>query len=270
VDERLGIPENHAMKLLISTFFTLLLLGFAGGAYGQTVETINYVDGSVYVGEFKYNLRNGQGTFTDANGSVYVGEFKDDQRNGQGTYTNKDKVRNGIWLNGAIIVTNNIPPVREAPSLVSSASNPSLQKKLQEQCLSFGFREGTDDMANCILQLYLKKDSGSQIADTQKIIEVQREANERQARQLAEQQRQQQEYQRAQVRMQQANLAEQKRQREAEDRKNAARALYKLGMDMANPGRGKKTSTCTRFGDFDNQIMTFEGSECPFGYLPAP
>jgi TPR repeat protein len=33
--ERLGIPENKAMKLLISTFFTLLLIGFAGGSYGQ-------------------------------------------------------------------------------------------------------------------------------------------------------------------------------------------------------------------------------------------
>jgi len=38
------------MKLLISTFFTLVLLGFAGGSYGQ---------------------------ITDANGYVYVDEFKD-------------------------------------------------------------------------------------------------------------------------------------------------------------------------------------------------
>jgi hypothetical protein len=36
LDERLGIFENKAMKLLISTFFTLLLLGFAGGSYGQS------------------------------------------------------------------------------------------------------------------------------------------------------------------------------------------------------------------------------------------
>jgi hypothetical protein len=35
VDESLGNPENKAMKLLISTFFTLLLIGFAGGSYGQ-------------------------------------------------------------------------------------------------------------------------------------------------------------------------------------------------------------------------------------------
>jgi TPR repeat protein len=36
LDERLGIPENKAMKLLISTFVSLLLIGFAGGVYGQS------------------------------------------------------------------------------------------------------------------------------------------------------------------------------------------------------------------------------------------
>jgi TPR repeat protein len=37
VDERLGISENNPMKLLIPTFFTLLL-GFAGSSYGQDFE----------------------------------------------------------------------------------------------------------------------------------------------------------------------------------------------------------------------------------------
>ena len=50
MDERLVIQQDKAMKLLISTFFTLVLLGFAGGSYGQV---------------------------TDANGYVYVDEFKD-------------------------------------------------------------------------------------------------------------------------------------------------------------------------------------------------
>jgi hypothetical protein len=47
------------MKLLISTFISLLLIGFAGGSYGQAVETINYASGDVYVGE----LRNGKNGF---------------------------------------------------------------------------------------------------------------------------------------------------------------------------------------------------------------
>jgi TPR repeat protein len=37
VDDLEGIPENKTMKLLISTFFTLLL-GFAGNSYGQDFE----------------------------------------------------------------------------------------------------------------------------------------------------------------------------------------------------------------------------------------
>ena len=58
------------MKLLISTFFTLLLIGFAGRFYAQTVETINYATDDGYVGELKNGLRSGQGTYTWANGIV--------------------------------------------------------------------------------------------------------------------------------------------------------------------------------------------------------
>jgi TPR repeat protein len=36
VKGRLGSPENKAMKLLTTSFFTLVLLRFAGGSYGQT------------------------------------------------------------------------------------------------------------------------------------------------------------------------------------------------------------------------------------------
>jgi hypothetical protein len=61
VDERLGIPENKAMRLLTTTFFTLLLIGSAGGSYGQTVETINYADGDIYAGEWKDGQQNGLG-----------------------------------------------------------------------------------------------------------------------------------------------------------------------------------------------------------------
>ena len=61
------------MKLLISTFFTLLLIGFAGGSYGQDIRTVTYANGGVYVGELKDDQANGQGTLTLANGNVYVG-----------------------------------------------------------------------------------------------------------------------------------------------------------------------------------------------------
>jgi hypothetical protein len=38
LDERLGLPEIKAMKLLISTFFTLLLIGFAGGYFNKVYQ----------------------------------------------------------------------------------------------------------------------------------------------------------------------------------------------------------------------------------------
>ena len=44
-------------------------------------------EGRQYVGEWKDNLYNGQGTFTWENSDKYVGEYKDGKFNGQGTYT---------------------------------------------------------------------------------------------------------------------------------------------------------------------------------------
>ena len=46
--------------------------------------------GDKHVGEYRNNKRNGQGTYTHANGDKYVGEYKNDAMNGQGTYTHAD------------------------------------------------------------------------------------------------------------------------------------------------------------------------------------
>jgi len=54
--------------------------------------------GDKYVGSFKNNLFNGQGTYTWANGKKYVGEWKDGQSNGQGTMTMPDgRKYEGEW-----------------------------------------------------------------------------------------------------------------------------------------------------------------------------
>ena len=50
-----------------------------------------FPDGEKYVGGWKDNQRNGQGTFTWPDGQKYIGEFKDDEMNGQGIFT---------WPNG--------------------------------------------------------------------------------------------------------------------------------------------------------------------------
>jgi hypothetical protein len=44
VDGLLVIFEDNPMKLLISTFFTLLLIGFAGGSYSQVEEKPEAID----------------------------------------------------------------------------------------------------------------------------------------------------------------------------------------------------------------------------------
>jgi hypothetical protein len=49
--------------------------------------TYTWANGHKYVGEWVNDIRIGQGTFTWANGDKYVGQWKNDKRTGQGTYT---------------------------------------------------------------------------------------------------------------------------------------------------------------------------------------
>ena len=94
------------MKKLTTAAF--LLIALANVSYGQDVETINYSNGDIYVGELRDGQRSGHGTYTYANGDVYVGEFKDDERNGQGTLTFgpgdfKGVIYVGRWRDGEYI-----------------------------------------------------------------------------------------------------------------------------------------------------------------------
>ena len=68
------------------------------GNYWHNCQGTTTAYGNKYVGEFKDDKRNGQGTFTWPNGDKYVGEWKDDKRTGQGTYTwpNGDKYVGGF------------------------------------------------------------------------------------------------------------------------------------------------------------------------------
>ena len=82
----------------------LIVLVFGITIYGSEIKQKTYANGNKYVGKYKDNKRNGQGTYTYANGDKYVGEFKDDVFNGQGTYTyangdkNIGKFRDGEYL----------------------------------------------------------------------------------------------------------------------------------------------------------------------------
>ena len=62
---------------------------------------MKYADGNKYVGEFRDNTENGNGTYTFNNGDKYVGEFVNGSFHGRGTYyfTNGDYIE-GTWENG--------------------------------------------------------------------------------------------------------------------------------------------------------------------------
>jgi hypothetical protein len=55
--------------------------------------SMSYANGDKYTGVFKDDKRDGEGSMSYANGDKYEGDFKDDKRDGQGkiTYTNGDK-----------------------------------------------------------------------------------------------------------------------------------------------------------------------------------
>ena len=59
--------------------------------------TYTWTNGDKYEGNWKDNKKHGQGTLTLASGNKYIGEFKNDKRNGKGTLT---------WSNGDKYVGN--------------------------------------------------------------------------------------------------------------------------------------------------------------------
>jgi hypothetical protein len=64
-------------------------------------ETINYSDGSIYIGEVIDGSPNGQGARTHPDGTGYIGEFRDNYYHGHGTLSWPDgSVYEGDWEDG--------------------------------------------------------------------------------------------------------------------------------------------------------------------------
>jgi hypothetical protein len=62
--------------------------------------TFTYSDGRKYIGEYKNGKPSGYGTFSYPDGRKYVGQYKNGERNGQGTFTDADgEKKKGIWKN---------------------------------------------------------------------------------------------------------------------------------------------------------------------------
>ena len=86
-----------------------------------------YANGEKYVGGFKDSMKNGQGTYTFATGDKYVGEWKDEKYHGQGTYTFVDgRKETGYYMDG-----NFLPDI----------------------CEGMGLSKGTSEFGKCVLKL---------------------------------------------------------------------------------------------------------------------
>jgi hypothetical protein len=67
--------------------------------------TMNYSDGGKYTGQFKDGVPHGQGTYIWSYGDTYTGEWKNKKMSGQGTYTFKDgKRKKGIFSDGKLVI----------------------------------------------------------------------------------------------------------------------------------------------------------------------
>ena len=64
---------------------------------------IEYEDGSIFMGYFKDNKRNGRGEFQLSNGDNYIGKFENDLFSGKGVYKWKNgDLYEGDFLNGVL------------------------------------------------------------------------------------------------------------------------------------------------------------------------
>ena len=80
----------HPMELFIIYPWANETYSYSGEYKGNVRHgqgTFRYPNGAKYVGTFKNHYPNGQGVATYANGEKYVGEFKDGKKHGQGAYT---------------------------------------------------------------------------------------------------------------------------------------------------------------------------------------
>ena len=109
----------------------ILLAGFvlSGVMYSQSNLPICSTSVSVWT--------NCIGTETLPNGEQYVGEFKDDKFHGQGTYTFADGTKYvGEWKDGEKI----------------AGAKEKLESK-KDKCRSYGFKDDTDGMGMCLIEL---------------------------------------------------------------------------------------------------------------------
>ena len=148
--------------------------------YHNCFGKINYNSGEKYIGEWKDDIKHGQGTNTWANGSKYIGEYKDDIRHGQGTYTwasgnkyigeYKDTKRYGqgtfTWANGDKYIGEYKDNKRHGQGTYTYVSGREERgyhmngEHVPIICENMGLSKGTESFGQCVIRLIDKVNEG--------------------------------------------------------------------------------------------------------------
>ena len=75
---------------------------FDGNLQGK--GRFEYIDGSVYEGDWRSNKKHGVGKYMEPDGiAEYIGEWRNDMKHGKGTFTQKDFcLIEGTWTSGVM------------------------------------------------------------------------------------------------------------------------------------------------------------------------
>ena len=127
----------------------------------------NEFKGDIYVGEYKFNVHNGQGTYIFKDGSKYTGNWLDNNQDGQGIYIYPDgrkevgEFKNGL-LNGFAIRYNADGSITQEGifkddeflhAKTSEKKEPSKLDKYKSTCEELGFTPGTEKFGDCVIKL---------------------------------------------------------------------------------------------------------------------
>ena len=127
----------------------------------------NEFKGDIYVGEYKFDVYNGQGTYIWKDGSKYTGNWLDNNQDGQGIYIYPDgrkevgEFKNGL-LNGFAIQYNADGSITQEGifkddeflhAKTSEKKEPSKLDKYKSTCEELGFTPGTEKFGDCVMKL---------------------------------------------------------------------------------------------------------------------
>ena len=112
--------------------------------------TYTYANGDKYVGQYIDGKINGQGTYTFADGDKYVGQYIDDKRSGQGILYNPNGSikQQGLWRDDNFVQAQTPPTV--TPPVVPKPPVNNAQDIKRQKCIRLGLAPGSADFQQCM------------------------------------------------------------------------------------------------------------------------